>query len=166
MICRNGGDGLWRDAGGLQSSTPGWNNKRVTCSRSDIPLKICRQSPQNLCSLKPLVYDLFQLGMVSFFFLCVASGILHKIVPGCFFVKMIGVKYSAENGEFLLVLQIMLSFRKFWCSAFVQNFLLWSLSFGLKPNFKKIWIPPLNIPKNKQFAWMGVCVNVNTLCSY
>jgi hypothetical protein len=55
-------------------------NKRVTCSRTDIPLKICRQFPQNLCSLTLHIYDLFGLGMVSFFFFILLHIKILKIV--------------------------------------------------------------------------------------
>ena len=57
----------------MESSHP--NHKLGTCSRTDIPSKICRWFPQNLCSLSslnPLTY------------ITVASGILHhKNSRGC-----------------------------------------------------------------------------------
>ena len=52
----------------------------ATCFRTDIPLKVCRWLPQNLCSLTPhtlLIYNPFGLGTASFFYLWVLSRILH-----------------------------------------------------------------------------------------
>ena len=80
-------------------------------------LRICSWSPPNLFSLtplNPLIYKPFGLGMVSFFYSWVATGILHtrnswgvsrKFI--CFLVKSLGGKHL------LLVVWILLSFQFF-----------------------------------------------------
>ena len=63
------------------TTTPIW----ATCSRTDIPCKICRWFPQHLFSLtplNPLIYNAFVLEMVLFIYSWVASRILHKKIDG------------------------------------------------------------------------------------
>ena len=93
----------------------------ATFSRTDIPLKICRLFPQNLCSLTPLtplIYNSFGMGIVCvlLFMSCLRDpaqknrlGFFGKLLKfKSFLVNNLGGKKWAENDDFLLVLRILL----------------------------------------------------------